>query len=213
MAQTLHWVTWRQIYCGDDTQRVLKCENLSSHTVMCFPFLVAVKEKWRWTRVIIVPQFLFIFYFMLNVFNSLSLQWDSRVGFVVSGFILWKCFLVLPFLFLCCTSCTHHFRNRQKRVKTHTGLIICRFSWSRDSTYTFNCSNPAPFFLGKQILISTWKNRLSHNYELETAGFSTNHSFALFPVRSQQQAILQTTLHSFTGKRKQDFDITNTLEH
>lgn len=186
---------------------------------MCFPFLVAVKGKWRWTRVIIVLQFLFIFYFMLNVFNSLSLQWDSRVGFVVSGFILWKCFLVLPFLFLCCTSCTsrentpHYFRNRQKRVKTHTGLIICRFSWSRHSTYTFNCSNPAPFFLGKQILISTRKNRLSHNYELETAGFSTNHSFALFPVRNQQQAILQTTLHSFTGKRKQDFDITNTLEH
>lgn len=120
MAQTLHWVTWRQIYCGDDTQRVLKCENLSSHTVMCFPFLVAVKEKWRWTRVIIVLQFLFIFYFMLNVFNSLSLQWDSRVGFVVSGFILWKCFLVLPFLFLCCTSCTHHFPQQTKESEnTH----------------------------------------------------------------------------------------------
>lgn len=102
---------------------------------------------------------------------------------------------------------------KRLRVKTHTGLIICRFSWSRDSSYIFNCSNPAPFFLGKRILISTRKNRLSHNYELETAGFSTNHSFALFPVRSQQQAILQTTLHSFTGKRKQDFDITNTLEH
>lgn len=104
-------------------------------------------------------------------------------------------------------------QQTKDRVKTHTGLIICRFSWSRDSTYIFNCSNPAPFFLGKQILILTRKNRLSHNYELETAGFSTNHSFALFPVRSQQQAILQTTLHSFRGKRKQDFDITNTLEH
>lgn len=104
-------------------------------------------------------------------------------------------------------------QQTKESENTHTGLIICRFSWSRDSTYTFNCSNPAPFFLGKQILISTWKNHLSHNYELETAGFSTNHSFALFPVRSQQQAILQTTLHSFTGKRKQDFDITNTLEH
>lgn len=103
--------------------------------------------------------------------------------------------------------------DKRLRVKTHTGLIICRFSWSRDSTYVFNCSNPAAFFLGKQILILTRKNRLSHNYELETAGFSTNHSFALFPVRSQQQAILQTTLHSFTMKRKQDFDISNTLEH
>lgn len=136
MAQTLHWVTWRQIYCGDDTQRVLKCENLSSHTVMCFPFLVAVKEKWRWTRVIIVLQFLFIFYFMLNVFNSLSLQWDSRVGFVVSGFILWKCFLVLPFLFLCCTSCTHHFRNRQKRVKTHTQGSLSAGSPGHETAHT-----------------------------------------------------------------------------
>lgn len=59
------------IYCVDDTQRALRAnvfefENLSSHTLMCFPFLVAVKEKWKWTRVIIVLQFLFIFYFLFH---------------------------------------------------------------------------------------------------------------------------------------------------